>query len=509
MNELSLQTRRHFSYAKSHRVAIASESNIAPATETIDAIIAHVLGISIDRIQDDLAYQSIPEWDSLRHVTLMIALETEFGIKINDQLIVQLHSVNAIRQFVQSRSTPHAASSDTEQRSTAPTPLHAVKPAGVMVHRGLEGVYFDRSTITHIDGERGTLEHRGYSIHDLVQEASFEETAWLLLHGELPSAEELANFQTTLRSQRALSSTVLDLIHTLAQAHPMEVLRTGISVLGAIASESPSESHSSMLHSGIRLIAQMPTLIAAHHAIRSGREPIAPQPHLSHAENFYYMLFGQAASPSAVRFIDQDLIVHADHGSNASTFTARIAIGCRSNLHAAITAAIATFSGSLHGGAAERVIELIDAVGSPENAEAYVQDCLHRNQPVMGFGHRVYRTEDPRVCHLREAARKLSLERNDTKGLAIVEAVVKAMEPYALHGVGPNVDLYAGLAYRLLGLPDDLAVPMFVAGRIAGWVAQALEQDSNNVLIRPRLHYVGAKHRQYRAGSASGRLAAQ
>ncbi|MEH1894681.1 MAG: citrate/2-methylcitrate synthase [Nostoc sp.] len=167
-------------------------------------------------------------------------------------------------------------------------------------------------------------------------------------------------------------------------------------------------------------------------------------------------------------------------------------------LQAAITAAIAAFSGSLHGGATERALELIDAVGTPDNAEAYVRNCLERNQPVMGFGHRVYRTEDPRVRHFREAACSLSWERRDTHGLAIIEAIVKAMEPYSLHGVEPNADLYAGLTYRLLGLPDDLAVPMYVAGRIAGWIAQSLEQKSNNVLIRPRLQYVGATSRNYR-----------
>jgi citrate synthase len=210
------------------------------------------------------------------------------------------------------------------------------------------------------------------------------------------------------------------------------------------------------------------------------------------------MLFGKAPSPSIVRFIEKDLIMHADHSANASAFAARVAIGCRANLHAAITAAIAAFSGSLHGGAAERVMDLIDAVGTPENAATYVRDCLDRNQPVMGFGHRVYRVEDPRVRHLREAARDLSREQGDMRGLAIIEAVVQAMEPYARHGVGPNVDLYAGLVYRLLGLPDDLAVPIFVAGRMAGWVAQALEQKSNNVLIRPLLHYTGATGREYR-----------
>ncbi|MEH2270025.1 MAG: citrate/2-methylcitrate synthase [Nostoc sp.] len=477
MNELDLHLRHNLTSSK-------DQMAIAPEGVAVDSLIARVLGINVERISNNLMYQSIREWDSLSHVTLMIALETELGTKITDQIMLQLHSVGAIREFAQT----HTTGAD-EGAKSAPT---------ITVHRGLEGVYIERSTITNIDGERGVLEHRGYNIHDLVEQSSFEETAWLLLNGELPDAPTLAAFQEELRLHRELPGVIVDLVRMLAHAHPMEVLRTGISALGALACDGQEESQAAAMRSGLRLIAQIPTLIATHHAIRSGREPIAPHSTLSHAKNFLYMLFGEEPSPSAVRFVDKDLIAHAEHGLNASAFAARVAVGCKANLYAAITAAIAAFSGSLHGGATERALELIDAVGTPENAEAYVRNCLERNQPVMGFGHRVYRTEDPRVRHFREAARSLSWERRDTHGLGIIEAIVKAMEPYSLHGVEPNADLYAGLTYRLLGLPDDLAVPMYVAGRIAGWIAQSLEQKSNNVLIRPRLQYVGATSRKYR-----------
>jgi len=481
MNELDLHLRHDLTSSKD-QMAIAPEG--VEIITAVDSLIARVLGINIERISNDLTYQSIREWDSLSHVTLMIALETELGIKITDQIMLQLHSVGAIREFAQT----HKIRAD-EGAKSAPT---------ITVHRGLEGVYIERSTITNIDGERGVLEHRGYNIHDLVEQSSFEETAWLLLNGELPDAPTLAAFQEDLRLHRELPVASVDLVRMLAHAHPMEVLRTGISALGALACDGQDESQEVAMRSGLRLIAQIPTLVATHHAIRSGREPIAPHATLSHAKNFLYLLFGEEPSPSAVGFVDKDLIAHAEHGLNASAFAARVAIGCKANLYAAITAAIAAFSGSLHGGATERALELIDAVGTPENAEAYVRNCLERNQPVMGFGHRVYRTEDPRVRHFREAARNLSWERRDTHGLAIIEAIVKAMEPYSLHGVEPNADLYAGLTYRLLGLPDDLAVPMYVAGRIVGWIAQSLEQKSNNVLIRPRLQYVGATSRKYR-----------
>jgi citrate synthase len=460
----------------------------ATAIPKIDFIIAQALGIDVECIDEKLTYQSISAWNSLRHVMLMVAIETEFDLKITDKLLAQLNSVQAIREFVRDRTI--GAERIVKLKNSAT--LSPDRPVNQVVHRGLEGIYVDRSTITNIDGQNGVLEHCGYNIHDLVEQSSFEETTWLLLHGELPDRETLAAFESDLRLHRHLPDPVMKLIRDLAQAHPMGVLQTSISALGAIWGENLST-----LQTGTCLIAQIPTLIAAHHAIRNGREPIAPSLTLSHAENFLYMLSGQIPSANAVNFIDKDLMIHADHSSNASAFAARIAIGCQSGLHAAIAAAISTFSGALHGGAAEKAIELIDAVGTPENAKAYVQDCLHRNQSVMGFGHRVYRTEDPRVRHLRRAAQKLSLEREDTQGFEILEAVVNAMKPYAQHGIAANVDLYAGLAYRLLGLPDDLAVPMFVAGRIAGWVAQSLEQERNNVLIRPLLHYVGAKSRPY------------
>lgn len=460
----------------------------------VEQMIARTLGIDVKRVNDDLMYQSIPEWDSLRHVALIVALEEEFGTPVNDDLVLELRSVAAIREFIGAQTS---GSTTIVGAPSVSDTARSDEPSSVTIYRGLDGVHVDRSTITYIGGETGVLEYRGYSIHDLAERSSFEETAWLLLHSELPTAAALNTFTEELRAQRALPAPVLDIVRALAQAHPMEVLRTGVSALGTLTSDPREESPEAALAAGVRLIAQVPTLIAAHQALRNGREPVAPRPTLSHAANFLHMLFGEEPSASVTRFIDKGLIVHADHSANASTFTARVAIGSKANLHAAITAAIGTFSGALHGGAAERVVELIDVVGQPEHAAAYVRRCFEQNQPVMGFGHRVYRTEDPRVRHLRATTRQLSQERGDMRGIAIIEAVIEAMKPYARHGIEPNVDLYAGLSYRLLRLPDDLAVPMFVAGRMAGWVAQALEQKRNNVLIRPLLQYVGATSRTY------------
>ena len=452
---------------------------------SVDQLIASTLDIAEDRVTDGLEYQSISEWDSLGHVSLMVALEGAFGVTIDDELIVTLRSVEAIREFA-SGATPVRATANKGDRAT--------------VRRGLEGVAFDHTSITHIDGAGGTLEYRGYSIHDLAEHASFEEVASLLVDGELPDADALEAFEKELRAARYLPEPVLDLARSLAHVHPVEALRTCVSALGAFGpqcNQGTDETYEQAREAGIALMAQIPMIVAAHHAFRSGRELLMPAEETSYADAFLTALLGERPTPAAVRFINKGFIVHADHSSNASAFTARVVIGCRAGMTAALTAAIAAFGGSVHGGAAERVVDLIDQVGSPELAEAYVAELHRRGEPVMGFGHRVYKTVDPRVRHLRATVVELSKERGDTRGLDILDAVAAAMQPYNRHGVAANVDLYAGLAYRLLGLPGDLAIPMFVVGRTAGWVAQALEQQSNNVLIRPLLDYVGPHGREF------------
>ncbi|MFJ4977167.1 citrate/2-methylcitrate synthase [Streptomyces coeruleorubidus] len=466
----------------------------------VDQLIARALGIAEDRVTDGLEYQSIREWDSLGHVSLLVAIEQEYGVEIDDDLTLGLRSVAAVREFAAARA-PGGTSADAGL-----PPAAAGREERRTVRRGLEGVVFDRTAITHIDGAEGVLEYRGYSIHDLAEHSSFEEVAHLLVHGELPDAAGLESFAKQLRASRALPAPVLGLVRSLAHAHPMEALRTCVSALGAFGPQGvpgTDESYAEALETGVSLIARIPMIVAAHHAFRTGREPLPPPEDATHAEAFLTVLLGERPSPAAVRFIDKGFIVHADHSSNASAFTARVAIGCRAGMTAAITAAVAAFAGSVHGGAAERVVGLIDQVGSPGNARAHVEALQSRGEPVMGFGHRVYRTEDPRVRHLRSTVVELSEERGDTTGLDILDAVATAMRPYSRHGVAPNVDLYAGLAYRLLGLPDDLAVPLFVVGRTPGWVAQALEQQANNVLIRPLLTYDGPHGRTYR--KADGR----
>jgi citrate synthase len=270
-----------------------------------------------------------------------------------------------------------------------------------------------------------------------------------------------------------------------------------VSALAAFDPDRHDGSLAATWRKGLRLIAQMPTLVAAFHVLREGGTPRAPRVDLDPAADFLYQLFGDEPPAESRRVLHADFILHADHGANASTFAARVVTGTGADLHAAITAAIATFAGPLHGGAVENVLRMAHEIGHPDRAADYVRACRAAGKPVMGFGHRVYKVEDPRAQHLLALAESLATARGDRLLLDTLLAVVEAMRPMASHGLVVNVDLYASVIYHLLGIPDDLSVPVFVIGRIAGWVAQVIEQQSANILIRPRMHYVGAPARAY------------
>jgi citrate synthase len=365
------------------------------------------------------------------------------------------------------------------------------------IHRGLKGVYFDRSRVCYIDGRAGELRYRGYSIHDLAERSSFEETCYLLLHGELPTREQLTAFDAALKAERRLPFEILELIRLVKTSHPMEVLRTAVSALGAFDPDLAERSAEALLRKGMRLTSQVPMIIAAHERIRNGRTPLAPDPALGHAANFLYMLKGSAPGADAARLMDVDMILHAEHGSNASAFTARVVAGTEANLHAAVTAAVAALSGPAHGGAAENVMLMAQEVGEAANAAGYVKRKRAAKEPVMGFGHRVYRAEDPRARHMRAGVEKLSRQAGQPKWYQILEALVEAMKPYARHGVNVNVDFYAGVVYYLNGIPADLFVPIFAVGRVPGWTVQVMEQMESNILIRPLTLYNGPEPREY------------
>jgi len=367
----------------------------------------------------------------------------------------------------------------------------------IKIHRGLKGVYFDRSETTLIDGKAGELRYRGYSIHDLAEQSTFEETGYLLLHGELPTPEQLSAFDSEMKQARSLPEPILDVIRSIKHAHPMDVLRTATSALAAFDPETADVSPEATLRKGLRLTSQVPAICAAHHRIRSGDDPMAPRDDLGHAANFLYMLQGKEASADAAKLMDVDMILHAEHGSNASSFAARVVVGTDANLHAAITAAIATLSGPAHGGAAEDVMKMAREVGEPANAAAYVKAKRKNREAVMGFGHRVYRAEDPRARHIRDSVERLSREMGEPQWFEVLQALVDAMKPYARLGVNVNVDFYAGVGYYLIGIPQDMFVPIFAIGRVPGWTIQALEQLRNNILIRPLTLYTGPEPRDY------------
>jgi citrate synthase len=367
----------------------------------------------------------------------------------------------------------------------------------IKINRGLKGVYFDRSACTFIDGRAGDLRYRGYSIHDLAEHSTFEETAVLLLHGQLPTKAALAQFTADLKAARSLPGAIYDIIMSIKAAHPMDVLRTAVSALAAFDPETADTSPEATLRKGVRLTSQVPMIVAAHNHIRAGRKPVDPDPALDHAANLLWILRGEKPSVDAARLIDRDLVLHAEHGSNASSFTARVVVGTDANLHAAVTAAVAALSGPAHGGAAEDVMKMAQEIGDPARAADYVRDKRKAGEAVTGFGHRVYRAEDPRARHMRAGVEKLSKEMGEPRWYEILQAVVKAMSPYARHGVNVNVDFYSGVVYHLLGIPRDLFVPVFAIGRVPGWTVQVLEQLENNILIRPLTLYTGPEPRAY------------
>ena len=367
----------------------------------------------------------------------------------------------------------------------------------VKIHRGLKGVHFERSGVSDIDGRAGTLHYRGHSIHDLAEHATFEEVCHLLIHGDLPDANELKRFDDALRAARAVPDAVLNVVETMKRGHPMTVLRTAVSALAALEDGTDDTTEEGFLRNGLRLTAQLPTLVAAHESLRRGRDPVAPDPDLPHAANWLWMLKGERPSADAARLADVDLILHAEHGANASAFAARVAVGTEADLHGAVTAALATLAGPAHGGAAEDVMRMVREIGTPDRAAGYVAAKRAAKEPVTGFGHRVYRAEDPRARHMRDGVRRLGGEMGEPEWFAILQNVVEAMKPYSRHGLNVNVDFYAGVAYKLHGIPDDLYVPIFAIGRMPGWVIQCLEQRRRNILIRPLTLYDGPAPRPW------------
>jgi citrate synthase len=363
---------------------------------------------------------------------------------------------------------------------------------------GLEDVVVSTSDICFIDGHEGRLLYRGIDVDELAAQSTFEEVAYLLWYGALPTKKEFDAFSKALASSanRKLPPKLLTLLRTLPKkTTPMEVLRTGVSALSAWDPDAGDNSREATLRKCIRLTAQMPTLVAAWERIRRGRPPVAPNPRLGLASNFLYMMSGKKATDLAVKTFDIALTLHADHEFNASTFAARVTAATLSDLHSAITSAIGALKGPLHGGANEQVMLMVEQIKDPAKAEAWIRKALADKARVMGFGHRVYRVEDPRAKHLRRLATELGQQTGRPQYVQILNTVARVVTE-GKH-IYPNVDLFSGAAYAAMGIPTDQFTPIFAMSRVAGWAAHVLEQHGNNRLIRPRSEYTGPTRAAY------------
>ena len=368
----------------------------------------------------------------------------------------------------------------------------------VEIKRGLMGVYFDTTEASFVDGQAGKLLYRGYDIHDLAEKSTFEEVIHLLLHGNLPSGRQLDEFDATLRANRGIPDEVVQVLRLVKNSHPMDALRTGVSALSAFDPEVADNSREATIRKGVRLTAQAPAIVAAHHRVRNGLEPLAPNPNLNHAGNFLYMLLGEEPDPDTRKLMDVDFILHAEHSSNASAFGARVVASTVSDLHSAVVTGVAVLKGPWHGGAAEEVMKMAMEIGQPENADEYAKKVLESGGRIMGFGHRVYKAEDPRARHLRARSRDLGEKMGQPHWFQILRYLEeKIMVPYRSRGIYVNVDFFAGSIYHLLGIPEDLFIPIFALGRIPGWTLQCVEQYEDNILIRPLLDYQGPMDLEY------------
>jgi citrate synthase len=369
------------------------------------------------------------------------------------------------------------------------------------IYRGLNGVNVDTSEICFIDGEAGELIYRGYDIRELT-DASYEEVVYLLWEGELPTAAQLEAFRADLAARVALPSVELELLRKLpAEASPMHNLRTAVSALADADPDPDGVDMPNVRRIGLSLVARFPTIVATLERLRRGLDPVTPKPELSLAGNFLYTLTGEVPTDAATKVMDTALVLHAEHGSNASTFVARATASSLTDVYSAITAAIGSLKGPLHGGANTAVMKALEQIGSVENAEKYVLDTLSKeNGRVMGFGHRVYRVLDPRADILEGVARELAKESDEAKWFEISLAMVEVMDREMTkrdRQVKPNVDFFSASVYRMLGFPADTYTPIFAVARISGWMAHLYEQYGDNRLMRPRLVYEGPRGKRF------------
>jgi len=365
------------------------------------------------------------------------------------------------------------------------TAVAAAQPA-----KGLEGIVAANTRLSDVKGEIGELIYAGYNINELAGKVSFEEVVHLLHENRLPNAAELAALKQTLAANRKLPAGVVDILRALPkQTPPMHAVRTGISALGCFDPHADDDSIGNARQVSLKLIAQIPIVTAYFHRLRQGKTLLDPDPSLGEAANFLYLVDGEKPSPDKEKTLDLCYVLHADHGMNASTFSARVTIATLSDVYSAITTAIGTLKGPLHGGANEGVIKMLREIGGVDKVDAYIADALAHKKKIMGIGHRVYKTLDPRAPHLKKMAQKLSAQLGEPKWIQMSERIAEIMlnEKH----LNANVDFYSATVYYSLGIPTDLFTPIFAIARTAGWTAHVIEQLSDNRLIRPQSNYTG------------------
>jgi len=363
------------------------------------------------------------------------------------------------------------------------------------VKKGLLGIVVDETEVSKVMPEINSLTYRGYAVQDLCEYCKFEEAAYLILKGDLPNSIELKQFEKIEKGNRELSSNLYEIIKQMPKkSHPMDVARTAVSVMGLEDKETTDNSNEANTRKAIRILSKTPTALAAFYRIRKGKKIIKPNKELTFAENFFYMCFGKVPQKEIVKAFDVSLILYAEHSFNVSTFTARTITSSLSDIHGAITGAIASLKGPLHGGANEEVMHMMNRIKKPGNALKWINNALKKKEVVMGFGHRVYKSGDSRVPTMKEYFKKVAKLKKDKKFLKIYEIVERVM--INKKNIHPNVDYPTGPTYHLMGFDTDFFTPIFVISRITGWSAHIMEQHSSNKLIRPLAKYKGSKYRK-------------
>ncbi len=369
-----------------------------------------------------------------------------------------------------------------------------------MISKGLDDIIVEESTISYVDGERGRLLYRGFDIETLAKNSNFEEVAYIVWSGDLPTKSQYEELRKQLVADRSIPGEVLSILKLLPKTtQPMDAMKAAVSALAPFDLELQNNSREANLRKSIRLTAKLPTVVSAFHRIRNGQEPIQPNPKLDHGANFLYMLSGVEPTVLAGKVMDTTLILHVEHEMNASAFACVVTASTLSDIYSAVVSGIGTLKGPLHGGANEAALKMMNEIGSPEKAEAYVLKALKEKRKIPGFGHRVYKAYDPRARIFKQYVKDLSEAKGSTLLYEIATKVEEVMirEVGTAKGIFPNIDFYSGIVYTLFGIPADLFTPIFGVARVVGWTAHVMEYLEDNRLVRPRAHYVGPLEREY------------